>query len=148
MKVHHTNEISCTNVYPILSLLHIHEPEISVHMHRRHLLVHTWSFRNEQRSLASDYVGNPVYEYLQFYKLGVDGVFSAFADTAVAARVLYELENNPDAADCLTGEFEIRWPRAVCNKTHWVKNREQICFESQGIVLHLISHEINCAYQM
>ena len=86
--------------------------------HKAGLLVHTWTFRNEQRRLASDYAGNPVYEYLQFYKLGIDGVFSDFADTAVAARVLFELENNPNAAECLTGEFKNRWPRAVCNKTH------------------------------
>jgi len=86
--------------------------------HKAGLLVHTWTFRNEQRRLASDYAGNPVNEYLQFYKLGIDGVFSDFADTAVAARVLYELENNPDAAECLTGEFKNRWPRAVCGKTH------------------------------
>ena len=40
------------------------------------LLVHTWTFRNEQRRLVSDYAGNPVNEYLQFYRLGIDGVFS------------------------------------------------------------------------
>jgi glycerophosphoryl diester phosphodiesterase len=65
------------------------------------LLVHTWTFRNEQRRLVSDYGGNPVNEYLQFFRLGVDGVFSDFADTAVAARVLYRLETDPSYADCL-----------------------------------------------
>ena len=54
--------------------------------HRRGLLVHTWTFRNEPRRLPSDYGGNPVREYLQFYRLGIDGVFSDFADTAVEAR--------------------------------------------------------------
>ncbi len=34
------------------------------------LLVHTWTFRNEQRRLPSDYAGNPVNEYLQLYGLG------------------------------------------------------------------------------
>lgn len=87
--------------------------------HKAGLLVHTWTFRNEQRRLASDYAGNPVNEYLQFYKLGIDGVFSDFADTAVAARVLFELESNPDAAECLTGEFKNRWPRAECNKSNF-----------------------------
>lgn len=72
--------------------------------HRAGLLVHTWTFRNEQRRLVSDYGGNPVNEYLQFYRLGIDGVFSDFADTAIAARVLFELENNPDAGRCLTGD--------------------------------------------
>jgi glycerophosphoryl diester phosphodiesterase len=69
--------------------------------HKLGLLVHTWTFRNEQRRLASDYAGNPVNEYLQFYRLGIDGVFSDFADTAVAARVLFELEKN--GSDCLIG---------------------------------------------
>jgi len=43
-------------------------------------------------------------EYLQFYRLGIDGLFSDFADTAVAARILFELENNPDGGRCLTGD--------------------------------------------
>ena len=71
--------------------------------HKIGLLVHTWTFRNEQRRLVSDYAGNPVNEYLQFYRLGIDGVFSDFADTAVAARFLFELERNPDGGHCLTG---------------------------------------------
>jgi hypothetical protein len=37
-----------------------------------------------------------VNEYLQFYRLGIDGVFSDFADTAVAARFLLELEQGCD----------------------------------------------------
>ena len=69
--------------------------------HKLDLLVHTWTFRNEQRRLVSDYAGNPVNEYLQFYRLGIDGVFTDFADTAVAARVMFELER--DGSDCLIG---------------------------------------------
>ena len=57
--------------------------------HRHGLLVHTWTFRNEQRRLPSNYQGNPINEYLQFYQLGVDGVFSDFPDTACAARALF-----------------------------------------------------------
>jgi glycerophosphoryl diester phosphodiesterase len=60
--------------------------------HRHGLVVHTWTFRNEQRRLVSDYAGNPVNEYLQFYRLGIDGVFSDFPDTAVVSRFLFELE--------------------------------------------------------
>jgi glycerophosphoryl diester phosphodiesterase len=56
------------------------------------LFVHAWTFRNEPHRLASDYGGNPVEEYLHFYRLGVDGVFTEFPDTAVAARALFELE--------------------------------------------------------
>jgi glycerophosphoryl diester phosphodiesterase len=72
--------------------------------HKIGLLVHTWTFRNEQRRLVSDYTGNPISEYLQFYRLGIDGLFSDFADTAVAARILFELESNPDAGRCLVGD--------------------------------------------
>jgi len=72
--------------------------------HKAGLLIHTWTFRNEQSRLVSDYAGNPVSEYLQFYRLGIDGVFSDFADTAVAARVLFDLERDPDAGRCLTGD--------------------------------------------
>ena len=82
--------------------------------HREGLLVHTWTFRNEQRRLASDYAGNPVNEYLQFYKLGIDGVFSDFSDTAVTSRTLFELEIDPDTAACLTGVFDSGPQRAGC----------------------------------
>lgn len=54
--------------------------------HKQGLLVHTWTFRNEPRHLASNYGGNPLKEYQQFFKLGIDGVFSDFTDTAVEAR--------------------------------------------------------------
>ena len=58
--------------------------------------MHAWTFRNEQRRLLSDYAGNPVNEYLQFYRLGIDGVFSDFPDTAVTSRFLFELERECD----------------------------------------------------
>lgn len=69
--------------------------------HALGLLVHPYTFRSEQRRLASDYAGNPAAEYLMFYELGVDGVFSDFADDAVAARVQYLLKNDPDYPRCL-----------------------------------------------
>jgi glycerophosphoryl diester phosphodiesterase len=69
--------------------------------HAHGLLVHTWTFRNEAKRLAADYGGNPVNEYLQFYQLGVDGVFADFADTAVVTRALFELSRDPDFARCL-----------------------------------------------
>jgi glycerophosphoryl diester phosphodiesterase len=62
--------------------------------HARGLLVHPYTFRNEQSRLASDYKGNPINEYLHFYELGVDGLFSDFADTAFAARELFWLQND------------------------------------------------------
>ena len=88
--------------------------DVIARAHGLGLLVHTWTFRNEQRRLASDYAGNPVEEYLQFYRLGIDGVFSDFADTAVAARVLFELETNPNGAACLTGVFDGPPQRTDC----------------------------------
>ncbi len=69
--------------------------------HARGLVVHPYTFRNEQRRLAADYKGNPVAEYLRFYEAGVDGLFSDFADTAVAARVMFLLDTRPGYATCL-----------------------------------------------
>jgi glycerophosphoryl diester phosphodiesterase len=60
--------------------------------HARGLVVHPYTFRNEQRYLAYDYGGDPVNEYLRFYEAGVDGVFSDFAETAFAARELFWLD--------------------------------------------------------
>jgi glycerophosphoryl diester phosphodiesterase len=61
--------------------------------HQHGLLIHTWTFRSEPFRLLSSYGGNPINEYLQFYELGIDGVFSDFADTAVVARRLFELSH-------------------------------------------------------
>jgi glycerophosphoryl diester phosphodiesterase len=54
--------------------------------HAANLLVHAYTFRNEDRYLAPDYFGNPALEYEQFFALGLDGVFSDFPDTAVEVR--------------------------------------------------------------
>ncbi len=54
--------------------------------HKRGLLVHAYTFRNESRRLLSNYNNNPTLEYQTFYKLGLDGLFSDFTDTAVQAR--------------------------------------------------------------
>ncbi len=58
--------------------------------HDAGLAVHPWTFRNEPQHLAADYADDPVAEYLQFFQLGVDGVFSDFPDTAIAARARFE----------------------------------------------------------
>lgn len=55
--------------------------------HARKLLVHTWTFRDD--SFPTGYPGGPVDEYLNFYKLGIDGVFSDFPDTAFGAREIF-----------------------------------------------------------
>ncbi len=50
------------------------------------LLVHSWTFRNEPKRLASTFAGDPAAEYKAFLALGIDGLFSDFPDTAVKAR--------------------------------------------------------------
>ncbi len=72
--------------------------------HRAGLLVHPYTFRNEPRRLSGTYEGNAVNEYLAYYALGVDGVFSDFADTAVAARAMHRLKTEPGYARCLVNE--------------------------------------------
>jgi len=57
--------------------------------HKLGLFVHPFTFRNEKRHLAHSYGGDPQSEYLQFFRLGVDGVFSEFPDTALAARARF-----------------------------------------------------------
>ena len=56
--------------------------------HEVGLFVHAYTFRSEATRLASDFKGDPKAEYRLFYQLGVDGVFSDFADHALAARDL------------------------------------------------------------
>lgn len=53
------------------------------------LKVATYTFRNEDRYLAPEYKGDPIAEYLQFYAMGVDGVFTDFPDTALKAREMF-----------------------------------------------------------
>lgn len=58
--------------------------------HEAGLFVHAYTFRNEaRRYLLSDYNGDPVQEYLDFYCHDIDGVFSDFPDTAVTSRRLF-----------------------------------------------------------
>jgi glycerophosphoryl diester phosphodiesterase len=64
--------------------------------HRAGLVVHPWTFRNENQFLPFELrsgagadpnaYGDAFSEYEQFYELGVDGVFSDNPDTAVEAR--------------------------------------------------------------
>ena len=54
--------------------------------HKAGLVVHAYTFRNEKRRLAVDYKGDPKLEYKQYYALGLDGLFTDFADTALTAR--------------------------------------------------------------
>ena len=57
--------------------------------HKAGLFVHPFTFRNESRRLAMDYQKDGTNEYMAIYKTGVDGVFTDFTDTALAARKAY-----------------------------------------------------------
>lgn len=74
--------------------------------HAAGLLVHPYTFRNEPRYLAADYNNNPQAEYEQFFKLGVDGLFSDFPDTGVESRaqtLISDLVRSPDNPAVLSG---------------------------------------------
>ena len=75
--------------------------DVIANAHRLGLLVHPYTFRSEQKRLTGSFGGNAVNEYLAFYEAGVDGLFSDFADTAVAARAMFLLKHDPDYAGCL-----------------------------------------------
>lgn len=57
--------------------------------HKAGLMVHAYTFRNESRRIPADFKNDPKAEYKAFYRLGIDGVFSDFADTALQARAEY-----------------------------------------------------------
>jgi glycerophosphoryl diester phosphodiesterase len=54
--------------------------------HAAGLFVHSYTFRNEARYLPGFYQGDPTAEYLTFFRAGIDGVFTDFANTGFAAR--------------------------------------------------------------
>ena len=62
--------------------------------HKAGLFVHEYTFRNEPGfyNLPLDAAGDPVLEYLTHFRLGVDGLFTDFADTALAARAKFLTE--------------------------------------------------------
>ncbi len=63
--------------------------------HDKGLLVHTWTFRND----ASGYgFTDPKAEMTYYFDLGIDGLFTDFADTGVAAR---DASINADNANAL-----------------------------------------------
>lgn len=54
--------------------------------HAQDLLVHPYTFRSDRENLYPRYAGKPEKEYEEFFRLGVDGLFSDFPDHAVRAR--------------------------------------------------------------
>ena len=57
--------------------------------HKAGLFVHVYTFRSEQKYLAGAYKGDPLAEYLTFFRAGVDGVFTDFSGAGVSARAAY-----------------------------------------------------------
>jgi glycerophosphoryl diester phosphodiesterase len=74
--------------------------------HAANLLVHPYTFRNEDRYLAADYKGDPELEYRQFIQLGVDGYFTDFSGTGVKVRTqaTEDQVRSPQNPDVLSGE--------------------------------------------
>jgi glycerophosphoryl diester phosphodiesterase len=62
--------------------------------HAAGLTVHPFTFRNEAKHLTSGDMGDPYNEYALYFKLGVDGLFSDYTDTAVAARAKFSMSKN------------------------------------------------------
>lgn len=54
--------------------------------HKAGLAVHIFTMRDEPKYLNAAYHNDPIPEYLDFFRLGVDAMFSDFSDTAVRAR--------------------------------------------------------------
>ena len=57
--------------------------------HQAGLFVHSFTFRNETKYLAGAFKGDPIAEYQVYFKAGIDGVFTDFTNTGVAARAVY-----------------------------------------------------------
>ncbi|GGX86278.1 glycerophosphodiester phosphodiesterase [Vogesella alkaliphila] len=58
--------------------------------HKLGLLVHPYTFRNEAKHLAANFMDQPAEEYRLFFAAGVDGVFTDYTDTALATRRLMQ----------------------------------------------------------
>ena len=74
--------------------------------HAADLLVHPYTFRNEERYLAADYKGDPELEYRQFIQLGVDGYFTDFPGTGfkVRTQATEDRDRSPQNPEVLSGE--------------------------------------------
>lgn len=54
--------------------------------HALNLKVHLYTFRNQAKHLTADDNGDPYNDYATYFATGIDGLFSDYTDTAVAAR--------------------------------------------------------------
>lgn len=60
--------------------------------HKAGLVVHSFTFRSEASRLAGIFKGDPAQEFLAYYRLGIDGVFTDFTADGVKARDAYIAE--------------------------------------------------------
>ena len=60
--------------------------------HKAGLVVHSFTFRSEASRLAGIFKGDPTQEFLAYYRLGIDGVFTDFTADGVKARDAYIAE--------------------------------------------------------
>ncbi len=60
--------------------------------HKAGLVVHSFTFRSEAGRLAGIFKGDPLQEFLAYYRLGIDGVFTDFTADGVKARNAYIAE--------------------------------------------------------
>ncbi len=86
--------------------------------HAAGLLVHPYTFRDEERYLVvtpNNRPQTPQQEYEQFIRLGTDGFFSDFPDTAdsVRDRITADLVRSPDSPDLLFKTLNGRPPIVI-----------------------------------
>ena len=62
--------------------------------HKAGLIVHSFTFRSEPARLAGIFKGDPTQEFLAYYRLGIDGVFTDFTSDGIKARDAYIKELN------------------------------------------------------
>ncbi|MGN6421906.1 MAG: glycerophosphodiester phosphodiesterase [Asticcacaulis sp.] len=62
----------------------VRRPDIIANAHAAGLKVHSWTMRDDR--LPAYYQGDTIAEYLDLFGMGVDGLFTDFADTGVKAR--------------------------------------------------------------
>ena len=68
----------------------IEPSDVVKNAHKLGLVVHPYTFRNESKHLAANFQDSPLEEYRAYFALGVDGVFTDYTDTALAARRLLQ----------------------------------------------------------
>jgi len=78
--------------------------------HQSGLCVHVWTFRNEKIFLTNN-SGTPEEEYKLFFKIGVDGVFTDFPDTALTARTNFLEDSSLDSSQTL--DHTVRLDRGI-----------------------------------